>query len=154
MELDERTQHFNCSQLNDTKYEFQRLYENTYNTSAANMTTEEYLDVLELYVQNASNMTFEEYLNNNTVNMSLWSTTQEPDQHGFCQNPITSSVIFYRLGVDPDLFEQWIIQLILVAVMLRILAVVFLWVSNVEGFSWIRKHLVHCLCFLCSQKEV
>ena len=139
-ELFERTEGFNCDRLNDTKYDFIKLHDNI-----TNMTFEKYIDTLEIFVNNISVP---------DIDLSPWEPTRDPDPDMFCQHPITSSMIFNQLEVDPDLFGQWIFQLIAVAVLLRVLAVVFLWVSNVEGFSWIRKHLVYCLCFLCSQKEV
>ena len=98
------------------------------------------------------NSTAYDYIHKNIS--TTWQPTRDPDPDMFCQQNITSSMIFNQLEVDPDLFEQWIIQLIAVAVVLRLLAVVILWVINKEGFSWIRKRLWLCCCYLCYKKEV
>ena len=88
-----------------------------------------------------------DYLARDTT--TTWQPTRDPDPDMFCQNNVTSTIILNKLDVDPDLFDRWIVQLIVVSVTLRVLAVFILWVINKEGFSWIRNRLAHCICCLC-----
>merc|ERR1712173_125297 len=82
------------------------------------------------------NSTAYDYLYHRNIS-TTWQPTRDPDPDMFCQQNITSSMIFNQLEVDPDLFDEWIIQLVGVSVALRVLAVIILWVINIEGFSWI-----------------
>ena len=75
--------------------------------------------------------------------------TMDPNQDIFCQTNITNSMIFNTVNVDPDLFSQWLIQLATVSVIIRVLAVIILYVINKEGVSWIKKRMFKCLCCCC-----
>ena len=131
--LNRATEGMSCSELNSTAYDYYQLYYN--NTSDIN-------DNLQRYDHTA------------------WQPTEDPDPTIFCQEMITSSMVFNTIEtmlddtVDPDLMDNWITQLILSAVALRILTAIFLWVISIDGFSWIRKRLVGGLCFVCGRIQV
>lgn len=98
------------------------------------------------------------YWNRSTVEdiskFATWQPTQDPNVGFVCQGMIPKWMVFEQLKVDPNLFEQWIFQLIVVAVILRVVALVILWTTNNEGFSWIRKQLTLGFCCVCAKRKI
>ena len=85
---------------------------------------------------------------------TTWQPTEDPEQDVFCQSTVTKDMIFNTLGIDPDLFVNYIVEVIVISVAIRVFAVGILYIGNKEGFSWVRKRLVDCLCCCCSRNEV
>ena len=83
------------------------------------------------------------------ITTSTAEPTMDPDQGIGCQVNVTNTMIFNQLNVDPDDMSQWLIQLSIISVVIRVLAVIILYVISKEGFSWLRKRVGYCLCCCC-----
>ena len=93
-----------------------------------------------------------------TINaLTFWTTTStavptiDPDQDIFCQAMIEKTMLFNTFDIESDLFYQWIIQLAVVSLTIRVMAVGFLYLINRDLFSWCRARL--CSFCMCNQSK-
>jgi len=80
----------------------------------------------------------------------------EADELFVCASPITGSLIFEYLDIDPDQLSGWILHLCILAVVVRVLAVLLLYAKNKNAKSWIlnkiRKTGRQCLMYCIGNK--